>query len=334
MARELPTPRLAECRVLVTATSFGAQDPSLKARLEAAVGHVAYNPSGRPLKAAELLELLPEVDGVIAGLDEFARPVIEAAGRLRVLARYGVGVDRVDLDAASECGVQVTNTPGANSAAVAELTLALLLALARRLCAAEAATRRGEWPRLNGLGLRGKIVGLVGLGAVGREVSLRLKSFGCRVLAFDPFVTPERAASVGAELVSLDELLPLADFISLHAQVTAATRNLVNAGFLERLKPGAYLINTARGELIDEAALLAVLRSGKLAGAGLDCFCREPLEANHPLLDLPQVIATPHMGAHTDEAVNKMGQMALEDCLAVLSGRKPAYPVNEIESSA
>lgn len=328
MAPKSPPPPLSGCRVLVTATSYGIQDPSLRKDLEAAVGQVVYNPHGRPLKAGELAELAAQMDGVIAGLDEWTETVIVAAERLRILARYGVGTDRVDLAAATRRGVLVTNTPGANSAAVAELTIALLLALARHLCAAEAATRQGEWPRFSGLGMHGKVAGLVGLGAVGREVSLRLKAFGCRVLAFDPFVSPEAAAAAGAELVSLDELLPRADFVSLHAQVTAATRGLVNTGFLDRLKPGALLINTARGELVDEQALLAALESDRLAGAGLDCFCQEPPGPDHPLLRLPQVIATPHMGAHTDEAVNQMGRMALADLLAGLRGERPEHLVN------
>ncbi len=327
MTSLLPTKELSDCRVLVTATSFGKQDPGLKETLQAAVGQVVYNHHTRPLKASELIEMVAEFDGIIAGLDEFNTDVLRAAQRLRVLARYGVGVDRVDLAEAQLRGIVVTNTPGANSTAVAELTIAFILALARHLIYSDAATHRGEWPRLNGLGLRGRVVGLVGLGGIGREVSLRLKAFGCHVLAADPYVTSEVAAQVGAELTNIDNLLQQSDFVSLHAQVTPATRGVVDDAFLSKMKPGAFLVNTARGELIDENALLIALEKGALQGAALDCFCQEPADAGNPLLQLPQVIATPHMGAHTDEAVNQMGWMALNDCLAVLRGETPQYRV-------
>jgi D-3-phosphoglycerate dehydrogenase len=327
MTNPPPLRELRDCRVLVTATSFGQQDPSLKEALQAAVGQVIYNPNPRPLKAGELIEMVAEFDGVIAGLDEFNADVLRAAQRLRVLARYGVGVDRVDLYEAQRRGILVTNTPGANSTAVAELTLAFILALARHLTYSDAATHRGEWPRLNGLGLRGRVVGLVGLGGIGREVSLLLKAFGCRILASDPYVTRETAARVGAELTNLEDLLHQSDFVSLHAQVTPVTRGIVDEAFLNKMKSGAFLVNTARGELIDENALRNALEKGALQGAALDCFCEEPLSAGNLLLKLPQVIATPHMGAHTDEAVNQMGRMALNDCLAVLCGETPRYRV-------
>ena len=327
MTTPLPTKELGDCRVLVTATSFGKQDPNLKETLQAAVGQVVYNPHTRPLKASELIEIAADFDGIIAGLDEFNVDVLRAAQRLRVLARYGVGVDRVDLVEAQLRGIVVTNTPGANSTAVAELTIAFILALARHVKYSDAATHRGEWPRLNGIGMRGKVVGLVGLGGIGREVSLRLKAFGCHVLAADPYVTSDSAERVGAELTTLEDLLSQSDFVSLHAQVTATTRGMVENSFLSQMKPGAFLVNTARGELIEESALLSALEKGALQGAALDCFCQEPPEAGNPLLQLPQVIATPHMGAHTDEAVNQMGWMALNDCLAVLRGKTPQHRV-------
>ena len=327
MSTPLLPRQLCDCRVLVTATSFGKQDPSLKEALQTAVGQVIYNPNAPPLRAGELLGRADDFDGIIAGLDEFNVDVLRAAQRLRVLARYGVGVDRVDLAEAQRRGIIVTNTPGANSTAVAELTLAFILALARHLTYSDAATHRGEWPRLNGLGLRGKVVGLVGLGGIGREVSLRLQAFGCRILAADPYVTSESAAQVGAELTPLELLLPQSDFVSLHAQVTPATRGTVDIAFLGQMKPGAFLVNTARSELIEENALRSALEKGALQGAALDCFCQEPPEAGNLLLQLPQVIATPHMGAHTDDTVNQMGWMALNDCLAVLRGETPQHRV-------
>lgn len=319
---------LRACRLLVTPTTFGKQDPRLRQDLESRVGQVRYNPESRPLTAAELMPLVADIDGWIAGLDEISADVIAAAPRLKVVARYGVGVDRVDIAAATRAGIVVTNTPGANSVAVAELAIGLMLALGRRLCQADRATHCGEWRRYSGVGLRGKTVGLVGLGSIGREVAARLAGFGCRVVAADPYVRPEAAAGLRVRLVELDELLASADFVSLHPAATPETTGMVNAGFLGKMKAGAYLVNTARGELIDEAALQQALESGRLAGAALDCFRREPPAADHPLLRLPQVIATPHMGAHTDDATDTMGRMALAACLAVLRGERPAHVVN------
>jgi D-3-phosphoglycerate dehydrogenase / 2-oxoglutarate reductase len=316
------------CRVLVTATTFGSQDPALKSRLEQAVGDVRYNPEKRPLKAPELTHLVIGIDGWIAGLDEIDASVIAAADRLKVIARYGVGFDRVDVAAATERRIVVTHTPAANSGAVAELTVGLMLALGRQICQSDQAVRRGQWLRYSGVGLEGKIVGLVGFGSIGREVARRLAAFHCRVLVADPYVSPAVVSRFGGSLVSLDEVLPVSDFVSLHAASTPETAGMVNASFIGKMKPGAFLVNTARGELIDEAALSQSLESGRLRGAALDCFNQEPPGADHPLLQLPQVIATPHTAAHTDEAVNAMGRMALDACLAVLRGERPAHVLN------
>jgi D-3-phosphoglycerate dehydrogenase len=319
---------LRDCRVLVTSTTFGIQDPTLRSELERTVGEVRYSPEKRPLTAPELTNLVKDIDGWIAGLDAIDASVIAAADRLKVIARYGVGYDRVDLAAATRRGIVVTNTPGANSAAVAELTIGLMLALGRRICQANQEVHSGQWPRIAGVGLAGKTVGLVGFGSIGRETARRLSAFGCRVLVADPFVSPEAVSGCGAGLVPLDVLLPASDFVCLHAAATPATAGMVNESFLRKMKPGAFLVNAARGELIDEAALGQAIESGRLRGAALDCFRNEPPAADHPLLRLPQVMVTPHTGAHTDEAVNAMGRMALDACLAVLRGERPAHVVN------
>jgi D-3-phosphoglycerate dehydrogenase len=319
---------LSACRVLVTPTSFAQRDPGLKSTLEKAVGEVVYNPFHRPLASAELAGLIADADGLIAGLDQIDAGALKAANRLKVIARYGVGVDRVDIAAATRSGIIVANTPGANSAAVAELAVGLMIALGRQICQANQDTRSGQWPRFAGVGMRGKTVGLVGFGAIGREVARRLHAFGCRILAADPFVQPDAAAGEAVSLVPLDELLESSDIISLHSAATTENAGMVNADFLHKIKQGALLINTARGELVDEEALQRALESGHLAGAALDCFCKEPPGTDHPLLRMRQVIATPHMGAHTDEAVNAMGRMSLAACLAVLRGERPAHIVN------
>ena len=318
---------LKQFRLLVTPTSYGKNDPRLKADLESLVGEVIYNPTGKPLSSAEVARLLPGVDGYIAGLDAIDRSALAAADRLKVIARYGVGVDSVDLEAAREKNIVVTNTPGANSVSVAELTLALMLALARQIPEAVAATHQGRFPRLTGVSLEGKTVGIVGLGAIGKQLARRLSGFDSRLLAYDPYPDDAFARQYRVEFVVMDELLGQSDFVSLHLPLMPETRGMVDAAFLARMKKGAYLINTARGELIDETALLAALQSGQLKGAALDALAQEPPDPAHPLLALPQVIATPHLGAQTDGATNSMGWMALQDCLAVLKGDEPAHRV-------
>lgn len=320
---------LKECRVLVTPTSYAKNDARLKSDLEAQVGEVIYNPIGKPLSSAELARLLPGVDGLIAGLDVIDEAALQAADRLKVIARYGVGLDNVDLATTEAKGIVVTYTPGANAVSVAELTIGLLLSLARHIPEAASAARKGEWPRLTGLTLEGKTVGLLGLGAIGKQVARRLSGFDCRVLAYDPVSDAEFAAQHAVSLLSLDEVLSEADFVSLHMPLLPETRGLVNADFIRKMKPGAYLINTARGELVDEAALVAAIKDKRLRGAALDVFSQEPPSPDNPLLSLPEVIVTPHCGSHTDGATDAMGWMALRDCLAVLRGEPPNYPVME-----
>ncbi len=318
---------LNECHILVTPTSYGKDDPRLRTELEALVGRVTYNETGKPLTSAQLAALLPGVDGFIAGLDAIDAEALAAADSLRIIARYGVGTNNVDLAAAQARGIVVTNTPGANAGAVAELTVALLLLLARPIISAAAATRAGGWPRTAGLSLAGKTVGLVGFGAIGRAVARFLAGFECRLLAADPWCDVDLAAQLAVTPVELDDLLAASDFVSLHAPVMPETRGMVDAAFLGRMKPGASLVNTARGELVDEIALYEALAAGHLRGAALDAFAVEPPGAGNPLLGLPNVIATPHMGAHTDGATTTMGRMALEDCLAVLRGNGAAFRI-------
>jgi D-3-phosphoglycerate dehydrogenase / 2-oxoglutarate reductase len=313
---------LNECRVLVTATSYGKNDPTLFSHLEDHVGKVVYNTSGKPLDSRQLQALLPDIDGCIAGLDCIDRQAIQSANILRVIARYGVGVDAIDLAAAKEHGIIVTNTPGANSVSVAELAVGMMLALARNLVPATLATKAGQWPRLNGVSLEGKTIGVLGFGSIGRNVAKRLCGFDCTILAYDPFL-PEGPGEYGTQLVPQEAVIEQADFLSLHCPLTGANRGMVNDAFLARMKPGAFLINTARGELIDEEALLRALQQGRLNGAALDVFARQPPDPLNPLLALPQVIATPHTGAHSDSATNGMGWGALVNLLAVLQGEEP-----------
>lgn len=319
--------RLAECKVLVTATSYASQDEQLRTTLEGKVGEVVYNTTGKPLSSPQLQELLPTVDGMIAGLDEIDAAALASAPDLKVVARYGVGYNNVDLEAARLHQVIVTNTPGANAKSVAELTIALILNLLRPVISAVQMTRGGEWPRFKGLSLQGKTIGLVGCGAIGKETARRLAGFECEILVYDIDEDKNFASEHGVRYIPLGELLPKSDLVSLHLPGIPETTGLVNEEFLSKMKPGSYLVNTARGELVDETALVNALQSGHLRGAALDVFQQEPPEVDNPLLHLDQVIVTPHMGAHSDSATNAMGWMALSECLAVLQGEKPKYRI-------
>ena len=318
---------IKKSRVLVTPTSFGKNDPGLCAELEDQVGEVIYNKTGKPLSSKDVASLLPGMDGYIAGLDMIDRTALNTADCLKVISRYGVGYDRIDLNAAREKGIIVTNTPGANSVSVAELTIGLLLSLARQIPESIQSVRQGKWPRTSGISLRGKTVGILGLGAIGKCVAVRLKRFDCRIIAFDPNVDDEFVAKLGVEVVSMDEVISQADFLTLHLPVVPETRGLVNEEFLNKMKKGSFLLNTARGELVNENDLLAAIQSNHIAGAALDVFSQEPPSIDNPLIQMPNVLVTPHSGAQSDDATNAMGRMAMEDCLAVLRGLDPLYRV-------
>jgi D-3-phosphoglycerate dehydrogenase / 2-oxoglutarate reductase len=241
--------------------------------------------------------------------------LIAAAPKLRVIARAGTGIDNVDLDAASARGILVMNAPGGNSVSVAEHALALMLSMARSVPTADGAMKRSVWDkkRLTGAELRGKTLGLVGLGRIGQEVSSRARAFGMEIVAHDPFISEEVAKSLGIQLMTLDEMCATADYISLHIPATAETRHLFGAARLAKCRKGVRIVNTARGELIDEKALAAAIESGHVAGAALDVFETEP-PADWHLAHLPQVIATPHIAASTAEAQELVG---LETATAV-----------------
>ncbi len=240
--------------------------------------------------------------------------LLEHAQKLRVIGRAGVGVDNVDLEAATRLGIAVMNTPGANAVAVAEHTLGMALAMARHLCRADALTHSGKWEKksLQGTELRGKMLGIIGLGRIGLEVARRAHAFGMNLIAHDPFVSPEVASQAEIELAPLPKVLAAADYVTLHVALTPQSAGMMNADTIRRMKKGARLINGARGELVDEAALAAALRDGHLAGAALDVFAEEP-PRNSPLLSVPNVILTPHIGGSTHEAQEAVGvQIAIQ----------------------
>jgi D-3-phosphoglycerate dehydrogenase len=255
--------------------------------------------------------------------------VFAAGDRLQVVGRAGVGVDNIDLAAATRHGVVVVNAPTGNTTSAAEHALALMLSLARHIPEADASLKGGAWQRSRFIGveLRGKTLGVIGLGQVGSEVARRARAFEMRLLACDPFVPEDRARALGVELRSLEELLAESDFISVHTTLTSDTRGLIGAGELRRVRPGVRLINTARGGVIDEEALGAALREGRVAGAALDVFTTEPATGN-PVLRAPNLITTPHLGASTAEAQERVAIDVAEQILAVLRGEPARYAVN------
>ena len=257
------------------------------------------------LSGAALGDALADADAVLVrSATRITREVLERTARLRVIGRAGVGVDTIDVDAATERGVAVLTAPSGNTTSAAELTVALMLALARRIPAADHSMKAGEWDRkrFDGVELHGKVLGLIGAGRIGGEVARRARAFGMRVLAFDPHLAEARARALDIELLPLDEVLRRADIISLHVPLTEQTAGLIGERELRSMPRGAFLVNAARGGVVDEMALVRVLEDGHLAGAALDVFASEPLPADHPLRAMSQVVLTPHLGASTREA--------------------------------
>jgi len=278
----------------------------------------------------ELCTILPEYDALIVRSQVQVDAGLIAAGtRLVVIGRAGVGVDNVDLEAATRAGVTVVNAPTGNTIAAAEHTLALLYGLARRTAPADASVRRGEWKRaqFTGLELRGRTLGIVGLGKIGQAIAVRAIAMEMSVLAVDPFVTQEQAANHGVELVDFDELLRRADVVTVHVPLTRATRGLIGRDAIAKLKPGSIVLNVARGGVVDEAALAEALVSGQLGGAGIDVFEHEP-PTDSPLLGAPNSLLTPHLGASTAEAQILVAEEVAAQVLDVLEGRSARYAVN------
>lgn len=282
------------------------------------------------LTPQELIAIIPGYDAlVVRSATKVTTEVISAGQCLRVIGRAGTGVDNIDVEAATRRGIVVVNAPTGNSNAVAEHTIALMLCLARRLYPAIASLKEGRWEKrsLEGCEVKGKTLGLVGLGRIGALVASKARGLEMRVIAFDPYTSQEKAASCGVELVALDKLLAEADFVSVHTPLTSETRGLLGAQQLAKLKPTAYVINCARGGIIDERALQVALEEGRLAGAALDVFEVEPAVGNE-LIHLPNVIATPHLAASTIEAQANVAVDVAHSVVAVLAGRLPASPVN------
>ncbi len=290
------------------------------------------------LSPEELKSIIKDYDALLVrSATKASGDIINAASRLKVIGRAGVGLDNVDLDAATQKGVIVMNTPGGNTISTAEHAFSMILALSRNIPQANASTKKGEWKRSKFMGveLYAKVLGIVGFGRIGKEVAKRALSFGMRVLAYDPFLSKDVAESLGIEVVELKELFQQSDYITVHTPMTDETRHMISVEQFAQMKKGVRLINCARGGIIDEQALAAAVREGKVAGAALDVFEKEPVAADHEILKLDNVIVTPHLGASTEEAqVNVAIEVAeiVRDALLGKGIRNAAnYPCLEAE---
>ena len=281
----------------------------------------------------ETIELCRDADGVICQYAPLTRRVIASLPRLRVIARYGVGVDTIDVDAATEHGVWVCNVQGYCATEVAEHATALVLALHRRLFPLDRDVHAGGWNAVGVMGgtlrLSELTLGLLGVGAIGRAVATRARALGLGVVAFDPFLGEDAAGEAGIRLVDLADLFARADFLSLHCPLNRETQKIVGAAWLERMKPTAFLINTARGGLVDHDALIAALIAGRLAGAALDVHEPEPLAPDSPLRAMRNVILTPHAAYYSDRSLADLQTLTARNVVKVLLGQRPLYPVND-----
>lgn len=311
--------------ILVTSRSFGDGEADLAGRVARAGHEIVRGPSHHGLD--ELASLLAVADAWVAGTGPITAAHLDAAPRLRVISRYGVGVEAVDLAAATARGIPVTNTPGANADAVADHAVGLMLAALRHTIDGDRRVRSGDWAVRRGRELGALTVGIVGFGRIGQGVARRLSGFGSRVVASDPHLPDDRFAQLGAQRVTLDELFRRADIVTLHAP---GGQRVADAVHLALLPPDAVLVNTARADLVDEEAVAEALRAGRLAAFAADVLRGDTAGHDSPLLatDLAdRVIVTPHLGAQTTQAVDNMGTLALDGALAVLAGGEPPYLV-------
>lgn len=310
-------------KVLVTATNYSKYCQAGKKILENAGCEIIENPHGRPYTFDELKEIVEDIDGVVVGVDDWNEDVFKLALKLKGMARFGVGVDNIDLNAAKEHGIIVCNSPGINSSAVAEQAVALLLSLIRNIPEMNSAVRKGEWPRPMFHELKSRTIGFLGFGAIARNVAQRLAGFGPEMIAYDKYPNQEAADKLGVRLVSQEEVLKESDIISIHLPATDETKHLINKETIQQMKDGVYIVNTARGSIVNEADMAEALESGKAAGFGTDVFEHEPIDLSGPLFKYDNYIATPHVSAETFENCETTSVVTARALLAVFEGREP-----------
>lgn len=306
-------------KILVTPRSFGKNDPSPIALLRERGYELVMNPYGKILTKEQMIEHIRDVDGVVVGVDPLDAEVLAAGAKLKAVAKYGVGTDNIDVAFAESRGIKVTKTVGANSDAVSEFAVTLMLAVARRAAFIDAECRKLNWSKINSIQMTGKTLGLVGLGAIGKLVAKKVRGFDMEVLAYDAFQDKEYAAANGIEYVDLETLLKRADFISIHVPLIDSTVKMISGPQFDLMKRTAVIVNTARGGIIDEEALLAALKANRIWGAGIDVFEEEPPK-NVELLKLDNIVVGSHCAASTVEAVDNMGSMSARNLIRSLEG--------------
>ena len=315
-------------KVLVTATNYSTYCAAAKALLEENGAQVIENPNGRPMTREELLAVVGDIDGVVVGVDTWNEEIFSRAPKLRAMARFGVGVDNIDLAAAKAHGIQVTNAKGMNSNPVAELTVGLILSTLRNVPAFNASVREGKWDRFMGRDLAGMTIGLLGFGDIAQRVAKKLSGFDVSICAYDLYPNLEKAKELSVEMVSMEEVLRRADVVCMHLPSLPSTHRIMNERTFGMMKDGSYFINTARGALVDETALAQALRSGKLKAAAVDVFEQEPVRRDNPLLALPNLFATPHTAAETYDTYHNVGLATARQLLDVFAGKKPNNLLN------
>jgi D-3-phosphoglycerate dehydrogenase len=315
-------------KILLTTTSF--QDtPGEHHDLLKKTGWEIITARG-PLNEADTLALVGEVDGYICGDDAITRKVLEKARpKLKVLSKYGIGVDKIDVKSCTEFGIPLLFTPGVNHTTVAEHNFMLLLALEKNFLFHTDSTRAGGWKRKTGHELLDKTIGIIGLGRIGKEVAIRAHAFGMKVIAYDNHFDEAFGQQYSVKKAnSLDELFAVSDYVSLHTNLTPATRDMICAKSIAKMKKGVLILNCARGEIVNTADLVSALRSGQVGGYGTDVLDQEPPPADHPLLKLPNVIVTPHIGSRTYESVVRQATCCVKNLILAMNGEKPIAQVN------
>lgn len=317
-------------RILLTTTSFQDTKGEHQQLLQAA-GFEVVTERG-PLSEERMLELAGDFDAFLCGDDAITAAVLDRAlPRLQVISKYGIGVDKIDVEGATERNIPILFTPGVNHTTVAEHAFGLMLSISKDLPGAITAARAGQWKRVTGHEIMGRSIGILGLGRIGKEVAIRAKAFGMPVSAYDPYWDEAFASAHDIRKAdSMLEVLETSDVVSLHLFLTKETRSLVDEKVIRRMKPGAWLINCARGELVDSHAVAAALESGYLGGYGADVLDEEPPPADHPLLKAPRSYITPHIGSRTYESVVRQGTKSVQNLILALAGKKPVAQVNKV----
>jgi len=314
-------------KVISTSPTFGYYASEPVEYLKSHDCSVELVPQGKKLSEADLVESAKDCDAMIVGMEKITERVMKASAKLKIITKHGAGVDNIDVQAASKRGIIVTSAPGANSDAVADLTMGLFLSLARKIPLADRSVKENGWPRIIGTQVNQKVLGIIGLGQVGKKVAQRARGFAMRILAYDVVKDETFAGENGIQYTSLEQVLAESDFLSIHIPLIPSTQGLIGERELKLMKRGAFLINISRGNIVDEQALYIALKDGKIGGAALDVFIQEPPK-DSPLFKLDNVILSPHMGGYTYEALRETGMICVRSIVDVLQGRRPQFVVN------